>query len=76
MRVRVAYTVDVDDEDRDFINRRYGRPGLANREETRRFFQDHGEVSGYGILRTDRSLAEDAARQDAERETEGSDESE
>lgn len=42
MRVRVAYTVTVGDDYRRAINAFYGRPGLATREEVRRWLEAFG----------------------------------
>ncbi len=42
MKVRVSYTVEVDDSFRREINAWYGLPGLATREGVRRWFQAHG----------------------------------
>lgn len=70
MKVHVAYTTEVDDEDREFINRRYGRPGLATREQVRDFFRDFGEVNGRGVISYDICQAELAALEEAERKAE------
>lgn len=43
MRVRISYTVDVSDAIREQINAWYGRPGLANREEIKRWYISNGE---------------------------------
>lgn len=43
MRVRVAYTVEVDDDIRREINEWYGRPGLANREQVQAWYRSNGE---------------------------------
>lgn len=50
MRVRVAFTVDVTDEFREAINRYYGRPGLATREEVRSWFLRYGESMSDDLL--------------------------
>lgn len=42
MKVRVAYTVDVDDVIREEINQWYGREGLATREEVRHWYEANG----------------------------------
>jgi hypothetical protein len=42
MRVRIAYTVEIDDVIRRAINEWYGRPGLATREEIRRWYENNG----------------------------------
>lgn len=42
MKVRINYTVEVDDVFRREINRWYGRPGLASREEVKRWFEAYG----------------------------------
>lgn len=43
MKVRVSYLVEVDDEFRRRINIYYGRPGLANRDQIKRWFEMYGE---------------------------------
>lgn len=42
MKVRIAYTVDVDDVIRREINDYYGREGLADREEIKRWYETFG----------------------------------
>jgi hypothetical protein len=42
MKVRVAFTVDVDDEIRASISEWYGRTGLATRDEVRRWYESNG----------------------------------
>lgn len=42
MRVRISYTVDISDHRRRGINAFYGRPGLATREEIRRWYEANG----------------------------------
>lgn len=42
MKVRFAYTIDVSDEYRRAINLFYGKPGLATRDEVRRWIESHG----------------------------------
>src|SRR5438045_3617233 len=42
MRVRVMYTVTVDDRYRRAINYHYGRPGLASRVEVRSWLRENG----------------------------------
>lgn len=42
MRVRVVQTVTVDDWYRRQINRFYGRPGLADRDDVRRWIEAFG----------------------------------
>lgn len=43
MKVRISYTVDVDDKDRRAINLQYGRRTPATRKEVQEFFRDFGE---------------------------------
>lgn len=43
MRVRISYTVEVDDDFRREINNFYGQEGLASREEVKRWFEQYGE---------------------------------
>ncbi len=42
MKVRIAYTVDADDELRRAINLWHGVPGLATRAEVARWFERYG----------------------------------
>lgn len=42
MKVVINYSVEVDDNFRRAINMQYGRSGLANREEVKRWFVSHG----------------------------------
>jgi hypothetical protein len=42
MRVRIVNTVEVPDWFRREINRYYGKPGLANREQVRDWFIAYG----------------------------------
>ena len=42
MKVKISYTVEVDDEFRRAINEHYGRPGLATREEVKRWYEAYG----------------------------------
>lgn len=42
MRVRVSYVVDIDDGMRRQINAWYGKPGLANREEVKNWYEANG----------------------------------
>lgn len=42
MRVRVSYTVEVPDWFRREINRYYGKPGIATREEVKFWFEMFG----------------------------------
>lgn len=43
MKVRISYTVDVDDEFRAAIRFYYGKGGLASREEIINWVKQHGE---------------------------------
>lgn len=43
MKVRIVYTVEVDDEYRRAINDYYGKPGLANREEIIQWIKSYGD---------------------------------
>ena len=42
MRVRISYVVEIDDAFRREINRWYGRPGLASREEVKAWYESNG----------------------------------
>lgn len=43
MKVRIEYTIEVDDDFRREINRWYGQPGLASRKDVKDWFRDYGE---------------------------------
>ena len=43
MKVRIAYTVEVNSFFRRAINYHYGKPGLASRKEVQRWFEQYGE---------------------------------
>lgn len=43
MKVRIEYTVEVDDDFRRAINAFYGKPGLASRLEVWRWFVAYGQ---------------------------------
>jgi hypothetical protein len=43
MKVRISYTVEVDDDTRRAIRAYYGAEGLATREEVRNWFIAQGE---------------------------------
>ena len=47
MKVRVAYTVDIDDSFRREIREYYGRPGLASRAEIKAWFKVFGRSMDY-----------------------------
>lgn len=42
MRVRVSFIVEIDDGIREEINRWYGRPGLASRDEVKAWYEANG----------------------------------
>lgn len=42
MKVRVAYTVEASDDYRRAINLFYGEPGLASRDDVRRWLMAYG----------------------------------
>jgi len=41
MKVRVSFTVEVDECFRRALNHYYGHPGLASREMVRRWYEDN-----------------------------------
>ena len=43
MKVRISYTIEVDDEMRRAINAYYGEPGRATREALKTWYRNHGE---------------------------------
>jgi hypothetical protein len=43
VKVRVSYAVEVGDEYRRAINRYYGKPGLATRDDVKKWFWAHGQ---------------------------------
>lgn len=51
MRVRVIYTVDVDDDYRRAIRHYHGETGLAERWEVRDFLMLHGSSLDDDIMR-------------------------
>ena len=51
MKVRVEYTVDVDDEFCRALHRRIGEPGKATREEVVSWFRSHGDQENDDLLR-------------------------
>lgn len=67
MKVRVSYTVDVDDSFRRGINRWYGRPGLATRAEVRDWFQANGASMNDDISWGEQVAAEQEAEEHDER---------
>ncbi len=42
MKVKIEYVVEVPDEYRAAIRRFYGKPGLATRDEVKRWFENYG----------------------------------
>lgn len=50
MRVRISYTVEVDDAFRRAINLHYGLPGLATRAEVKQWFAAHGESESDNVM--------------------------
>jgi hypothetical protein len=50
MKVRVAYTTEVSDDYRRAINNYYGKPGLATREEVRRWLEAHGSSEDDNLM--------------------------
>lgn len=59
MKVRIEFTVEVDDEYREAINNQYGRPGKANREEVRDWFTAYGSDEGMMRLTDELSFRRD-----------------
>jgi hypothetical protein len=49
MKVKVEYTVDVDDTYRKALNHSLGRTGKASRDELKGYFKEHG-TADYGVL--------------------------
>lgn len=50
MRVRIAYTVDVDDDFRRAIRNHYGQSGLADREDVRQWVRAYGDSMNDDII--------------------------
>jgi hypothetical protein len=50
VRVRVAYTVEVEDDYRRAINLHYGKPGLASRDDVRRWHREHGSAEDDNLM--------------------------
>lgn len=44
MKVRISYTVDVDEESRRGIHQYYGLPGLASRQDIKDWYEAHGHA--------------------------------
>lgn len=44
MKVKVSYTVDVDDNFRRAIRAYHGQSGMATRAEVREWFKNHGHT--------------------------------
>lgn len=42
MKVRISYVVDVDDDLRRAMNEYHGQPGLASRDEVKRWYMLRG----------------------------------
>lgn len=57
MRVLISYTTEVSDDFRRSINQYHGEPGMATREDVRRWFYLHGQ-----------SMNENLAMQEDERQ--------
>ncbi len=53
IKVRVAYTVEVPTWLRRAINEHYGRPGLASREEIRRWYETFGSSMDMDLAQPD-----------------------
>ena len=45
MNVRISYVVEVTDQTRRAINMHYGKPGLATRDEVKRWYEAQGTSS-------------------------------
>ena len=52
MRVRVDYTIDASDDYRRAINLRYNRPGLATREQVKRWLETHGTSQDSDLMQS------------------------
>lgn len=50
MRVRVSFTVGVDDEFRRALSSYYGGSGMASREEIKRHYEVYGSSLGDDIM--------------------------
>jgi len=50
MKVRICYTVDVEDRFRRAINNHYKRPGLATRNDVKSFCRTFGESIDADIM--------------------------
>lgn len=50
MKVRVAYTVEVDDDFRRAVRAFYGQPGLATRAELKDWFRDYGRSQDDDVM--------------------------
>ena len=50
MKVRIAYTATVSDDYRRAINLHYGKPGLASRDDVRRWLEAHGSSEDDNLM--------------------------
>ena len=53
MKVRIAYTVEVDDDFRRAVADWYGRSGLATRDEIKRWYEANGRSLDDDFSQTD-----------------------
>ena len=50
MKVQIKYTIEVDDDYRRAINLFHGRPGLASRDEVKRWVERHGSSQDDNLM--------------------------
>jgi hypothetical protein len=50
MKVRIAYTTEVNDDYRRAINLHYGEPGLASREQVKRWIESYGSSADSDLM--------------------------
>ena len=50
MKVKIEYTVEVEDDFRRAINAHYGKPGLASRDEVKRWFREYGDSENDNLM--------------------------
>lgn len=58
MRIKVGYVVEVDATFRRGINRYYGRPGLATRDQVKSWFQMFGQSMNDDISYQEQQIEE------------------
>ena len=67
MKVRIMYSVDVGDDIRESINRWYGQPGLASRQDVRDWYRTYGTAMDDDLMyMADNNWGDDDGTQEGE----------